>query len=81
MRIDAIVAGARHLGKKVALHAGERDPLDVDDALALDPDLLITAPMQQKNSFVNVRTGRFRLLSVPDPTGRLVLHHPRNTLL
>ncbi|MFY9800180.1 MAG: amidohydrolase family protein [Methanoregula sp.] len=41
MGIDAIVAGARHLGKKIALHAGERDPLDVDDALALDPDLLI----------------------------------------
>jgi cytosine/adenosine deaminase-related metal-dependent hydrolase len=39
--IDAIVSSARHLGKKIALHAGERDSADVDDALALDPDLLI----------------------------------------
>lgn len=34
-------AGARLAGKKIALHAGERDAKDVDDALALDPDMLI----------------------------------------
>jgi len=38
---DALVADARRAGKKIALHAGERDAEDVDDALALDPDLLI----------------------------------------
>jgi cytosine/adenosine deaminase-related metal-dependent hydrolase len=38
---DSLVAEARHAGKKIALHAGERDAADVDKALALDPDLLI----------------------------------------
>ena len=38
---DVLVADARRAGKKIALHAGERDSADVDDALALDPDLLI----------------------------------------
>ena len=36
-----LVANARLGGKKIALHAGERDGDDVDDALALDPDMLI----------------------------------------
>jgi cytosine/adenosine deaminase-related metal-dependent hydrolase len=39
--IDTIVSDARRLGKKIAFHAGERDAADVDEALALDPDLLI----------------------------------------
>jgi len=38
---DLLAADAHHAGKKIALHAGERDAKDVDDALALDPDLLI----------------------------------------
>jgi cytosine/adenosine deaminase-related metal-dependent hydrolase len=38
---DTLVADAQHAGKKIALHAGERDAADVDEALALDPDLLI----------------------------------------
>ena len=38
---DSRVAEARRAGKKIALHAGERDAADVDEALALDPDLLI----------------------------------------
>jgi len=38
---DALVADAHRAGKKIALHAGERDAADVDEALALDPDLLI----------------------------------------
>jgi cytosine/adenosine deaminase-related metal-dependent hydrolase len=37
----ASVARARREGKLVAFHAGERDSLDVDGALALDPDLLV----------------------------------------
>ena len=37
----AAVARATREGKLVAIHAGERDPLDVDGALALDPDLLV----------------------------------------
>jgi len=36
-----LVARARKAGKKIALHAGERDGLDVDDAIALEPDMLI----------------------------------------
>jgi cytosine/adenosine deaminase-related metal-dependent hydrolase len=36
-----LVAHARRAGKKIALHAGERDGGDVDEALALDPDMLI----------------------------------------
>jgi cytosine/adenosine deaminase-related metal-dependent hydrolase len=39
--VDAMVTGAHRKGKKIALHAGERDSADVDDALALDPDLLV----------------------------------------
>jgi cytosine/adenosine deaminase-related metal-dependent hydrolase len=35
------VARARAAGKLVAFHAGERDPHDIDDALAFDPDLLV----------------------------------------
>ena len=38
---DALVAQARRAGKKIALHAGEQDAADVDEALALEPDLLI----------------------------------------
>ena len=37
----ALVANARLAGKKIALHAGERDGKDVDEALALDPDMLV----------------------------------------
>ncbi len=39
--IDSMVADAHRLGKKISVHAGERDSGDVDEALALDPDLLI----------------------------------------
>jgi cytosine/adenosine deaminase-related metal-dependent hydrolase len=35
------VASARKAGKKIALHAGERDSRDVDEAIALEPDLLV----------------------------------------
>ncbi|KUG19641.1 putative pyrimidine deaminase archaeal [hydrocarbon metagenome] len=35
------VREARRLGKLVAIHAGERDPDDIDGAIALEPDLLI----------------------------------------
>jgi cytosine/adenosine deaminase-related metal-dependent hydrolase len=38
---DIQAAEARRAGKKIAVHAGEQDAEDVDDALALDPDLLI----------------------------------------
>ena len=38
---EILVAQAKRAGKKIALHAGERDADDVDAALALDPDLLI----------------------------------------
>ncbi|HUW86377.1 MAG TPA: amidohydrolase family protein, partial [Methanoregula sp.] len=38
---DTLVADAHRAGKKIAVHAGERDAADVDEALALDPDLLI----------------------------------------
>ncbi len=36
-----LVANARRAGKKIALHAGERDAGDMDEALALEPDMLI----------------------------------------
>jgi cytosine/adenosine deaminase-related metal-dependent hydrolase len=38
---EILVAKAKQAGKKIALHAGEKDSTDIDDALALDPDLLI----------------------------------------
>jgi cytosine/adenosine deaminase-related metal-dependent hydrolase len=38
---ERLVREARHSGKKVAFHAGERDAEDVDAALAFDPDLII----------------------------------------
>jgi len=38
---DTLAGKTHRSGKKIALHAGERDSADVDDALALDPDLLI----------------------------------------
>lgn len=39
--LETIVAHARKMGKKIAVHAGEKDPKDIDDAIALEPDLLI----------------------------------------
>jgi cytosine/adenosine deaminase-related metal-dependent hydrolase len=36
-----VVARARKEGRLLAFHAGERDSLDIDGALACDPDLLI----------------------------------------
>jgi cytosine/adenosine deaminase-related metal-dependent hydrolase len=39
--LEAIVADARCKGKKIAVHAGEKDVKDIDDAIALEPDLLI----------------------------------------
>ena len=41
--VDRLVEEARKCGKKVAFHAGERDPDDVDAALQYDPDLIIHA--------------------------------------
>jgi len=38
---DTLVADAHRAGKKIALHAGERDASDIEEALALEPDLLI----------------------------------------
>jgi cytosine/adenosine deaminase-related metal-dependent hydrolase len=38
---ETIVENARRKGKKIAIHAGEKDAQDVDDAIALEPDLLI----------------------------------------
>ena len=38
---DTLVAEARRSGKKIAVHAGEKDSGDIDNAIALDPDLLI----------------------------------------
>ena len=39
--IEAAVERARTKGLLVALHAGEKDPHDIDAALALEPDLII----------------------------------------
>ena len=36
-----LVANARRAGKKIALHAGELNAGDVDEAIALEPDMLI----------------------------------------
>ena len=41
--IEAIVHQARTNGKMVAFHAGERDPDDVDEALAYEPDFIVHA--------------------------------------
>jgi cytosine/adenosine deaminase-related metal-dependent hydrolase len=38
---DAKAAEIHRAGKKIAIHAGEKDASDVDEALSLDPDLLI----------------------------------------
>jgi cytosine/adenosine deaminase-related metal-dependent hydrolase len=38
---EKLVGDTRKAGKKVAFHAGERDSMDVDAALAYEPDLLI----------------------------------------
>ena len=39
--LEEQVSAARGAGKRIAFHAGERDPDDVNEALAFDPDLLI----------------------------------------
>jgi cytosine/adenosine deaminase-related metal-dependent hydrolase len=36
-----LVMDAKRAGKKIAFHAGERDSMDIDAALAYEPDLLI----------------------------------------
>ena len=38
---EEIVRNARTRGKLVAFHAGEKNPDDIDDALAFEPDLLV----------------------------------------
>ncbi|HOX35338.1 MAG TPA: amidohydrolase family protein [Methanoregulaceae archaeon] len=38
-----IAAAMKSAGKLVAIHAGERDNLDVDEALSCDPDLIVHA--------------------------------------
>jgi len=43
------VANARKAGKKIALHAGERDSKDVDAAIALEPDMLVHCTHATKN--------------------------------
>jgi cytosine/adenosine deaminase-related metal-dependent hydrolase len=40
-RLEEQVSAARRAGKRIAFHAGEQDPDDVNAALAFDPDLLI----------------------------------------
>ncbi|MDD1677181.1 MAG: amidohydrolase family protein [Methanomicrobiales archaeon] len=37
----SLVQEVQQQGKMVGIHAGERDPYDVDDALSLDPDFLV----------------------------------------
>ncbi|NTU99947.1 MAG: amidohydrolase family protein [Methanoregulaceae archaeon] len=39
--LEAMVAEVRRAGKMLAIHAGERDPDDVDVALSYTPDLLV----------------------------------------
>lgn len=39
--LETAVMQAKKTGKRIAFHAGERDPDDVDGALAYDPDLLV----------------------------------------
>ncbi|HDR74289.1 MAG TPA: amidohydrolase [Methanoculleus sp.] len=41
VHVEAAVERARALGLPVAIHAGEKDPHDIDAALALEPDLII----------------------------------------
>jgi cytosine/adenosine deaminase-related metal-dependent hydrolase len=40
---ESLVAAARREGRKVALHAGERDADDVEEAISFRPDLLVHA--------------------------------------
>ncbi len=39
--LEEVVSRVRNAGKLLAFHAGERDPLDIDAALAYEPDILI----------------------------------------
>ncbi len=39
--LDEKVRKARDMGKLIAFHAGERDSLDIDQAISYDPDLLV----------------------------------------
>jgi len=39
--LEAVVAEVRRAGKMLAIHAGERDPGDVDVAISYTPDLLV----------------------------------------
>ncbi len=40
---EAQIVAARAAGKRIALHAGERDALDVEEAIEYQPDLLVHA--------------------------------------
>jgi cytosine/adenosine deaminase-related metal-dependent hydrolase len=40
---ESSVVAARKAGKRIALHAGERDAQDVDEAISFHPDLLVHA--------------------------------------
>jgi len=39
--LETIVREARQAGKKVALHAGEKNDMDIEPALELEPDILV----------------------------------------
>ncbi len=39
--LDQIVLRSREMKRMIAFHAGERDPFDIDGALAYEPDLLV----------------------------------------
>jgi cytosine/adenosine deaminase-related metal-dependent hydrolase len=46
---ESLVAAARKAGKRIALHAGERDAEDVEEAISFHPDLLVHATHATRN--------------------------------
>lgn len=77
---DSRVAQARRAGKKIALHAGERDAADVDDALALDPDLLVHCTHATKKQLRECADRRIPIAVCPRSNWTLGVtsspHHP-----
>jgi len=52
--VEDVVEAARSEGKKVALHAGESGKGDIEDALSLEPDLLVHLPRAEPRDLARV---------------------------
>ena len=69
--LERRVAETRRAGKKVAFHAGERDPDDVEAALAYHPDLLVHCTHATDSQIRSIADGGIPVAVCPRANWRL----------